>query len=160
MVDSCHRKARTLINETRQVSLRNPPGFLISAACSEITIPRWRQRKRCASAPAGLSGLRQTFKTSTKQGYSFATSLQNCCYFFIYLFGLKIAIFSLDCVLLLLFYAVYSDTRKPNAMANLRFIVCFCYQALCQIITEFLKEQAIKHTRKMRGNSAITFPQH
>lgn len=34
MVDSCHRKARTLTNETWQVSLRNPPGFLTSAACS------------------------------------------------------------------------------------------------------------------------------
>lgn len=33
MVDSYHRKARTLTNETWQVSQRNPSGFLTSAAC-------------------------------------------------------------------------------------------------------------------------------
>lgn len=91
--------------------------------------------------------------------YSFATSLQNCFYFFTYLFALKIAIFSLDCVLLLLLYAVYSCARKPNVMANFQYIVWVCYQALCQIITEFLKEQAIKHERKTQVNSTITSPQ-
>lgn len=60
MVDSCHRKARTLTNETWQVSLRNPPGFLHSAACSVRDNHLQGQQKRCASASEGLSGLKQT----------------------------------------------------------------------------------------------------
>lgn len=129
-------------------------------ALSETTICRGSKR----DVPQLLKGFqasnRQTFKISTHQGYSFATSLQNCFYFFVYLFALNIAIFSLDWILLLLFYALYSNARKPYVMANLQFIVCSCYQALCQIITELLKEQAIKRTRKMQGNSAISSSQH
>lgn len=158
MVDSCHRKARTLINETWQVSLRNPPGFLTSVACSVRGNHPMAEQARDVPQLLQASN-RQTFKTFTQQGYSFATSLQNSFFFFIYLFALKIAIFSLDCVLLLHFYAVCSCARKPNLMANFQFIVWFCYQALCQMITEFLKEQAIKHMRKMPVNSTTPSPQ-
>lgn len=62
-------------------------------------------------------------------------------------------------VLLLHFYAVCSCSRKPNLMANFQFIVWFCYKALCQMITEFLKEQTTKHMRKMPVNSTTTSPQ-